>query len=147
MALASEPAALMVKNAALKDAANRAAMKLGYARGMKEEQLEVVVAFLSGSDIFAFLPTGFGKSFCSACLPFAFELLGDTEEKPIVVVVTPLTAIMKDQVVLMYLILIKVYERHPHTFGLHKSKYCVMADPFPVEQFGKGSGYARLTQR
>ena len=34
MALASEPAALKVKNAALKDAANRAAMKLGYTRGM-----------------------------------------------------------------------------------------------------------------
>ena len=51
----------MVKNAALKDAANWAAMKLGYARGVKEEQLEVV------------------------CLPFAFELLGETEEKQLCV--------------------------------------------------------------
>ena len=75
MASASEPAALLVKNASLKDAANRAAMKLGYARGMKEEQLEVVVAFLSGSDVCAVLPTGFGKSICYACLPFAFERL------------------------------------------------------------------------
>ena len=74
-------------------------MKLGNARGMKEEQLEVVVAFLSGSDVFAVLPTGIGKCLCYACLPFAFELLGETEEKPIVVVVTPLTAIMKDQVI------------------------------------------------
>ena len=49
MALESEPATL-------KDAANLAMMKLGYARGMKEEQLEMVVAFLSGSDIFAILP-------------------------------------------------------------------------------------------
>ena len=46
MASASEPAALLVKNASLKEAANQAAMKLGYAWGMKEEQLEVVVAFL-----------------------------------------------------------------------------------------------------
>ena len=53
-----------------------------------------MVAFLSGSDVFAVLPTGFGKRFCYACLPFAFELLGETEEKPIVVVVTPLTAII-----------------------------------------------------
>ena len=37
MASASEPAALLVKNASLKDAANRAAMRLGYARGMKED--------------------------------------------------------------------------------------------------------------
>ena len=76
MASASEPAALLVKNTSLKDAANRDAMKLEYARGMKEEQLEVVVVFLSGSDVFAVLPTRFGKSLCYACLPFAFELLG-----------------------------------------------------------------------
>ena len=86
MASASKPAALLVKNASLKDAANRAAMRLGYAREMKEEQLEVLVAFLSGSDVFAVLPTGFGKSLCYVCLPFAFELLGETEEKPIVMV-------------------------------------------------------------
>ena len=68
MASASEPAALLVKNASLKDAANRAAMKLGYARGLKEEQLEVVVVTLSGSDVFAVLATGYGKSLCYACL-------------------------------------------------------------------------------
>ena len=38
MASASEPA--LLKEAAFKDAANRAAMKLGYAMGMKKEQLE-----------------------------------------------------------------------------------------------------------
>ena len=79
-----------------------------------------------------------------ACLPFAFELLGETEEKPIVVVVTPLTAIMKDWVVVTYITHSKSYEHHPHTFSLHKSKYCVMLDPFPAERFGKGSGYAGL---
>ena len=69
MASASEPAALMVKNAALKDAANRAAMKLGYARGMKEERLEVVVAFLSGSDILPFFLLDLGRvSAMHACL-------------------------------------------------------------------------------
>ena len=108
-------------------------MKLGYATGMKEEQLEVVVAFLSGSDVFAILPTGFGKSLCYACLPFALELLGETEEKPIVVVVTPLTTIM-----VMYLIRIKLYERHPHASGFHKSKYSVMPDAFPGSGSVKG---------
>ena len=34
------------------------------------------------------------EDLCYACLPFTFELVGETEEKPIVVVVTPLTAIM-----------------------------------------------------
>ena len=67
MASASEPAALLVKNASLKDAAIRAAMKLRYARGMKEE---VVVAFLSGSDVFPVLPIlDFGRvSAMHACL-------------------------------------------------------------------------------
>ena len=105
MALTSEPAALMVVQPGCDEA--------GIRQGMKDEQLEVVVAFLSGSDIFAILPTGFGKSLCYACLPFAFELLVETEEKPIVVVVTPLTAIMKDRVVVSYLIRIKLYEHHP----------------------------------
>ena len=45
------------KGAALKDAANGAAIKLGYAMGMKKEQLEVVLAFLSGNDVFAVLPS------------------------------------------------------------------------------------------
>ena len=53
--------------ASLKDAANRAAMKLRYARGVKEEQLEVVVAFLCGSDVFAVLLTGFRRSLL--CMP------------------------------------------------------------------------------
>ena len=50
--------------------------------------------------MFAVLPTGFGKSLCFACLSIVFDkLLGSVgEERSIVVVVTPLTAIMKDQV-------------------------------------------------
>ena len=71
------------------------AVRLGY-KQLKEEQVEVVEAYISGRDVFAVLPTGFGKSLCFACLPFVLEEIG--HEKPIVIVVTPLTAIMKDQV-------------------------------------------------
>ena len=84
----------MASSSMMKNATSKAAIRLGYEQGLKK----VVVAFLSGRDVFAVLPTGFGKSLCYACLPFAFELLEETEERPIVVVVTPLTAIMKDQV-------------------------------------------------
>ena len=71
------------------------------------------MAFLSVSDVFAVLPTGFGKSLCYACLRFAYGRLKR----------------------------IQLCERHPHTSGLHKSKFCVMPDPFPAERFGKGFIY------
>ncbi len=47
---------------------------------------------MTGNDVFAVLPTGL----CCACLPLAFAELEKAErtEGPIVVVVTPLTAIM-----------------------------------------------------
>ncbi len=60
----------------LREAANEAVARLGYDRGMKEEQLEITTKFLSGRDVFAILPTGFGKSLCYACLPLAFQLKG-----------------------------------------------------------------------
>ena len=72
--------------AGLEKAANAAASKLGYP-ALKPEQLQVVVEFLSGKDVFAVLPTGFGKSLCYAVLPLAFDQLRSQEEKSIVVVI------------------------------------------------------------
>ena len=46
------------------------AMELGYS-SMKPEQVEGTVAIIKGRDVFAILSTGFGKSFCYACLPVA----------------------------------------------------------------------------
>ena len=53
---------------------------------------------LKGHDVFGVLPTGFGKSLCFACLPSIFDQLLSEEDSSIVLVITPLTAIMKDQV-------------------------------------------------
>ena len=52
---------------------------------------------MKGRDVFAVLPTGYGKSLCYGCLPLVFDRLHDGEERSIVVVVSPLIAIMKDQ--------------------------------------------------
>ena len=66
---------------------------------MKPEQLQVVEAFVKGHDVFGVLPTGFGKSLCYACLPLVFDkLLQKPQGSSIVLVVSPLVAIMKDQV-------------------------------------------------
>ena len=75
----------------------KATERLGY-KEMKPEQEELVKEFISGRDVFGILPTGFGKSLCYGCLPLVFDELLGTENKSIVVVVTPLKAIMYDQV-------------------------------------------------
>lgn len=72
------------------------AFGMGYS-SVKEKQKEVVVNFVSGKDVFATLPTGYGKSLCFACLPGVFDKLLSISSST-VVVITPLTSIMKDQV-------------------------------------------------
>ena len=77
-----------------------AAKSLGYDR-LKPEQDRVLSEFMSGKDVFVALPTGYGKSLCYAALPPAFDLkkFGSIELKQsIVIVVSPQTALIKDQV-------------------------------------------------
>lgn len=74
-----------------------AAKQLGYDK-LKELQMEVIVSFVMGKDVFGILPTGYGKSLCYSSLPILFDHLDQSEDKSIVVVATPLTAIMEDQV-------------------------------------------------
>ncbi len=69
--------------------------KLGYS--VKSEQLEVITGILR-RDVFVVLPTGFGKSLCFQCLPLLYDRLFPEEANSIIIVVTPLTAIVKDQV-------------------------------------------------
>ena len=69
---------------------------LGYSN-LKNEQYAVIKSFVLGSDVFGVLPTGYGKTLCYACLPGIFDELSGNQSS-IVVVISPLTAIMKDQV-------------------------------------------------
>ena len=81
--------------AILEAAVSAAAVRLGYST-LKDEQMKVMMAFLSGRDVFAVLPTGFCKSLCYGSLPLVFEELGEKES--IILVATPLISIMRDQV-------------------------------------------------
>ena len=72
------------------------ASSLGYST-LKPLQEEVIVQFVAGRDVFAVLPTGFGKSLCYACLLQALDRLRE-KSGSFVIVVTPLLAIMRDQV-------------------------------------------------
>uniref|UniRef100_A0A1X7SVC4 DNA 3'-5' helicase n=1 Tax=Amphimedon queenslandica TaxID=400682 RepID=A0A1X7SVC4_AMPQE len=76
-----------------------AAELLGY-RNLKDEQISCLTEFLSGRDVFVILPTGFGKTVCFTLLPFAFDKYQkrDSGNKAIIIVVSPLTALIINQV-------------------------------------------------
>ena len=74
--------------------------KLGF---VSEEQRVAIKAFVNGRDVFVCLPTGFGKSLCYASLPVVFDILNghheqDTGTFACVIMVSPLRALMKNQV-------------------------------------------------
>ena len=60
------------------------------------EEESLTRSILDGFD-FEGLPTGFGKSLCYACLPRVFDVLCAASGS-IVAIITPLNALIKDQV-------------------------------------------------
>ena len=57
--------------------------------------------FVRGNDVFVSLPTGSGKSVCFACTPLVFDRLRAAtshDHHSITIVVSPLSAVMEDQV-------------------------------------------------
>ena len=65
---------------------------------VKAEKEEAITHFALGRDLFVALPTGYGKSFYYQALLLVFDCLRKVEKKLIVMVVSPLVALMKDQV-------------------------------------------------
>ncbi|ROL28095.1 ATP-dependent DNA helicase Q-like 3 [Anabarilius grahami] len=64
---------------------------------LKEEQRTAIKAFVDGKDVFAVLPTGFGKSLIYQLAPMVAKKMG-RNENPVVIVVSPLVALMENQV-------------------------------------------------
>ncbi len=64
------------------------AKQLGYDK-LKDLQVEVILSFLTGKDVFAILPTGYGKSLCFAILPLLLDHLFNFSLPSVVIVVTP----------------------------------------------------------
>ena len=67
-------------------------------QSLKEKQKEAIKAIIAHQDVFICLPTGYGKSLCYALLPLVFDsLLGREKGTSIVLIISPLTAIMMEQ--------------------------------------------------
>ena len=65
----------------------------------KQEQERAIRSFVGGSDVFVSLPTGYGKSACFGSLPVMFDSLRRVPDgTSIVLVISPLKSLMKDQV-------------------------------------------------
>jgi len=81
----------------IKRAIDEVAQNLGYV-SVKELQYKVISEVLNGHDVFAILPTGFGKNLCYGCLPLVFDEIIRPPQPSIVCIVSPLTAIIEDHV-------------------------------------------------
>nr|XP_054593292.1 uncharacterized protein LOC129160144 isoform X2 [Nothobranchius furzeri] len=70
-------------------------LDLGFS--LKHEQIEALKSFIFQKDVFAALPTGYGKSLIYQLAPVVAKRMG-LSENPLVVIVSPLIALMEDQV-------------------------------------------------
>lgn len=90
---------MVAREGSLQDSITEAARLMGYDT-LKEEQRWCLSGFILGHDIFAVLPTGFGKTVCYTCLPKAFDIYHKrkNQNKAIVIIISPLSALICDQV-------------------------------------------------
>ena len=79
------------------DAVRAATLDMGYKK-LLGQQHTVIQSYVRGRDTFVSLPTGSGKSLCYCALPLVFDKLRTTPGRSIALVVSPLIALMKDQV-------------------------------------------------
>lgn len=88
---------------------------------LKPKQEEALIHLYDSHDVFAWFPTGYGKSLCYQLLPFMFDYkLKRTSsprvERSVVLVLSPLVSLMIDQV-----------------SGLQKLLYCLATKVIDVE--------------
>ena len=73
--------------------------ELGFESLKKEQRQAVESIVMDGRDVLAVLPTGFGKSLIYQVLPGVFDFIeGSSEHRAIVLVISPLNALMRDQI-------------------------------------------------
>ena len=81
----------------VKSAVSNAMRTLGISE-LRPQQEVIIRTFIHGRDMFVSLPTGSKKTLCYCSLPLVFDTLHGNTSQSVVVVVSPLIALMKDQV-------------------------------------------------
>jgi len=71
---------------------------LGLISLKKEQRQAIECIVLKRRDVLAVLPTCFGKSLIYQILPEVFDFMSGTKDKAMVLVVSPLNALMQDQI-------------------------------------------------
>ena len=87
---------------------------------LKKEQEESIIEFVKGRDVFVTLPTGFGKPLCYILLSSVFDQLGKVERTSITLVVSPLAALMQDQVAAVTAM--GIYQPHSSQTSIQKQQ-------------------------
>ena len=82
----------------IKSAVDESITKVNPSYVIKSKQLEAIRHILNGSDTLAILPTSYGKSLIYQLIPAVCRLLSDKPNNAIVIVISPLMALIKDQV-------------------------------------------------
>ena len=77
----------------IREIVGRAAASLGYSK-LKPEQEQAILAFISGMYLLLYLPATGNRC---VLLPCVFDLLRGVEKQSVVIVVSPLVALMKEQ--------------------------------------------------
>ena len=80
------------------DALRKVCESFGFERLNKHQEKALRPVVESKSDVFMNLPTGFGKSVVFQALPVVYSHVEPSRETNIVIVVSPLVNLMKDQV-------------------------------------------------
>ena len=60
---------------------------------LNPQQVESILNFAKGNDVFACLPTGFGKTLCYILIPRLFDALHNVDDCSLMLVISPLIAL------------------------------------------------------